>query len=63
MNNKKTYESTFDEFISEPERKNNFEKGYKEFLLSELDISLTEKDKKSVILIKKEILKLNHYAY
>lgn len=63
MNNKKTYESSFDEFISEPEIKKNFEKGYKEFLLSELDISLTEKDEKSVILIKKEILKLNHYAY
>lgn len=63
MNNKKTYESTFDEFISESERKKSFEKGYKEFLLSELDISYAENDEKSVELIKKEILKLNHYVY
>lgn len=63
MNNKKTYESNFDEFISDPERKNSFEKGYKEFLLFELDIALAENDEKSVILIKKEILKLNYYVY
>lgn len=54
MNEKKIYESTFDEFISDPERKESFEKGYKEFLLSELIIALMEEDEKSVRLLAKE---------
>ena len=54
MNKEKKFESSFDEFISDTERKNSFEKGYKEFLLSELIIALMEEDEKSVRLLAKE---------
>ena len=54
MNKEEKFESSFDEFISDPERKNSFEKGYKEFLLSDLIIALMEEDKKSVRLLAKE---------
>jgi DNA-binding Xre family transcriptional regulator len=54
MNEEKIFESTFDEFISDPERKENFEKGYKEFILSELIIALMEEDEKSVRILAKE---------
>lgn len=48
------FESTFDEFISDPVRKESFDKGYKEFLLSELIIALMEEDEKSVRALAKE---------
>jgi DNA-binding Xre family transcriptional regulator len=54
MNNKKESESTFDEIISNPERRKKFYASYKEFVLSELLITLMEEDEKSVRALAKE---------
>jgi len=53
MKNKEP-ESTFDEIMSNPERRKKFDASYKEFVLSELLISLMEEDKKSVRALAKE---------
>lgn len=50
MNKPKTVEqnTTFDRIMRNPARKKNFEKGYKEFLISELLIALMQEDHISV---------------
>jgi len=53
MKNKEP-ESTFDEIMSNPERRKKFDASYKEFVLSELLIALMEEDKKSVRALAKE---------
>lgn len=54
MNKIKKIESTFDEFISDPVRKESFDKGYKDFVLSELITALMEDDEISVRALAKE---------
>jgi DNA-binding Xre family transcriptional regulator len=44
----KTMKSTFDEFISDPKRKREFDKEYNEFLLSEFVLEKMEEEKISV---------------
>jgi DNA-binding Xre family transcriptional regulator len=44
----KTMTSTFDEFISDPKRKEEFDKEYNEFLLSEFVLEKKKKKKISV---------------
>jgi len=53
MKNKEP-ESTFDEIMSNPERRKKFDASYKEFVLSELLIALMEEDEKSVRALAKE---------
>ena len=46
--------STFDRLMNDPERKKQFDEGYKEFLLSELLLSIMEEDEISVRALAKE---------
>ena len=44
----KKFKTTFDKWMADPEIKENFDKGYKEFVLSELVLALMENDYKAV---------------
>ena len=46
--------STFDRIMRDPERKKQFEREYKDLVLSELLLALMENDEKSVRLLAKE---------
>lgn len=43
-----TYKSTFDRIMSDPKRKQAFDKGYRKFLLSELRLALSQGDDTAV---------------
>ncbi len=47
--------TTFDKWMGDPEIKKHFNKGYKEFVLSELILALMENDGKSVRELAKEV--------
>lgn len=55
---KKKVLSMYDELMLDPEFKKEFDKGYKELLLSELEICLKEKDFIAAKKLQKEIDKL-----
>ena len=51
---KKT-KTTFDKWLSDPQVKKHFDKGYKNFVLSELILALMENDGRSVRQLAKEV--------
>lgn len=46
--------TTFDKWMNDPEIKDHFDKGYKNFVLSELILALMDNDRKSVRELAKE---------
>jgi DNA-binding Xre family transcriptional regulator len=54
MTNKKSTSSTFERMMQNDEFKNEFEKGYKEFIISELILALMKGDNISVRKLSKE---------
>ena len=51
----KKLKTTFDKWMADPEIKENFDKGYKDFVLSEIILALKKNDRKSVLELAKEI--------
>ena len=47
--------TTFDKWMADPEIKEHFDKGYKDFVLSELILALMENDHKSVRELAREV--------
>ena len=51
----KKFKTTFDKWMADPEIKEHFDKGYKDFVLSEIILALKKNDRKSVLELAKEI--------
>lgn len=51
----KKLKTTFDQWMADPEIKAHFDKGYKDFVLSEIILALLENDTKSVRELAKEV--------